>query len=266
MSGGFGARGRAHRISDTTVVARVENAIPVSLSLPLREERYIGAPVIAVFENLLPDNETIRRRVAERRGPRARIPTACCPRSAGIVSARCNSSPTRKRSHPARIEGRRLADKDIGAILKDLGTIRSASPTTNFGFRSPAPRKRQHCSTGKGQWHKPDGATPTTHILKPQIGKLPNGIDLSNSVENEHFCLEFVRALGLPVAKSKIAEFAGKRTSSSSASTVCGQGTGAFCACRRKIAARLSRCRRASSTKSERSGNRADEGVPQGQR
>ncbi|GLS21501.1 hypothetical protein GCM10007874_45180 [Labrys miyagiensis] len=43
-----------------------DNAIPVSLSLPLREDRYIGDPVVAVFDNLLPDNEDIRRRVAER--------------------------------------------------------------------------------------------------------------------------------------------------------------------------------------------------------
>ena len=28
-----------------------DSAIPVSLSLPLREDRYIGAPVIAVFDN-----------------------------------------------------------------------------------------------------------------------------------------------------------------------------------------------------------------------
>src|SRR5487761_2211189 len=43
-----------------------DNAIPVSLSLPLREDRYIGAPVIAVFENLLPDSKQIRDRVAAR--------------------------------------------------------------------------------------------------------------------------------------------------------------------------------------------------------
>jgi HipA-like protein len=42
------------------------NAIPVSISLPLREDRYIGASVLAVFENLLPDHEAIRRRLAER--------------------------------------------------------------------------------------------------------------------------------------------------------------------------------------------------------
>ena len=34
-----------------------QHGFPVSLSLPLREDRYAGAPVIAVFENLLPDSE-----------------------------------------------------------------------------------------------------------------------------------------------------------------------------------------------------------------
>jgi serine/threonine-protein kinase HipA len=43
-----------------------EHTFPVSLSLPLREDRYVGEPVIAVFDNLLPDNEDIRRRVAAR--------------------------------------------------------------------------------------------------------------------------------------------------------------------------------------------------------
>src|SRR5262245_36465290 len=43
-----------------------ENAIPVSLSLPLREDWYAGEPVVAVFENLLPDNEDIKRRLAAR--------------------------------------------------------------------------------------------------------------------------------------------------------------------------------------------------------
>src|SRR5271155_4931262 len=45
-----------------------EQAVPVSLSLPLREDAYKGEPVVAVFENLLPDSEKLRRRVAERVG------------------------------------------------------------------------------------------------------------------------------------------------------------------------------------------------------
>lgn len=34
----------------------------------MRAERYVGPPVIAIFVNLLPDSDDIRRRVAERVG------------------------------------------------------------------------------------------------------------------------------------------------------------------------------------------------------
>ncbi len=37
-----------------------EHAPPVSRSLPLREDRYIDAPVIGVFDNLLPDGTPMR--------------------------------------------------------------------------------------------------------------------------------------------------------------------------------------------------------------
>ena len=36
-----------------------EHAIPISLSLPLRENRFLGEPVNAVFENLLPDSKAV---------------------------------------------------------------------------------------------------------------------------------------------------------------------------------------------------------------
>ena len=55
------------------------------------------------------------------------------------------------------------------------------------------------------------GATATTHILKPEIGRLPNGIDLSQSIENEHLCMRQTAAFGLPAARTEIAEFSGRR-------------------------------------------------------
>ena len=36
-----------------------EHAMPLSLSLPLRENPYRGEPVSAVFENLLPDSDKL---------------------------------------------------------------------------------------------------------------------------------------------------------------------------------------------------------------
>jgi serine/threonine-protein kinase HipA len=43
--------------------------------------------------------------------------------------------------------------------------------------------------------------------LKPQIGTLPNGLDLSHSVENEFYCLKLLAAFGLPVANVQIQTF-----------------------------------------------------------
>ena len=45
-----------------------EHRFAISLSLPLRSTICRGAPVIAVFDNLLHDNSNVRRRVAERTG------------------------------------------------------------------------------------------------------------------------------------------------------------------------------------------------------
>lgn len=59
----------------------------------------------------------------------------------------------------------------------------------------------------KGKWLRPSGTTPTTHIFKTQIGELPNGVDLSNSVENEFYGLAVMDAFGLPVNKAEIKTF-----------------------------------------------------------
>src|SRR5258707_7627010 len=48
--------------------AMKSHALPVSLSLPLREDAFRGDTVTAVFENLLADSDALRRQVAEKVG------------------------------------------------------------------------------------------------------------------------------------------------------------------------------------------------------
>jgi serine/threonine-protein kinase HipA len=191
-----------------------ESALPVSLSLPLREDRFVGAPVIAVFENLLPDDPAIRRRVAERSGAEGTDPYSLlaaigrdCVGALQFIAAGEPVEPS------GRIDGRRLSERDIGALLKDLArNPLGITGDADFRLSLAGVQEKTALLRWNGRWHSPRGTTPTTHILKPQIGTLPNGMDLSNSVENEHLCLELVRAFGLPVAHSEIADFDGVRT------------------------------------------------------
>ncbi len=191
-----------------------EHAIPVSLSLPLREDRYLGAPVVAVFDNLLPDNEKIRGRVAARvdaEGIDAYSLLAAIGRDCvgALQFLPEGSEPPR----PGEIQGEPVNDRAIAKILDDL----TANPlglddSEHFRISLAGVQDKTAFLRHDGQWLKPNGTTPTTHIFKPQIGKVPGStIDFSNSVENEYLCLTFLRALGFDTANVEIQTFGRKR-------------------------------------------------------
>ena len=71
-----------------------EQTFPVSLSLPLREDRYVGDPVIAVFDNYSPTTKTFV--VALRRAvmPTVPIPIVCYLRLGAIASGHSSSCRT----------------------------------------------------------------------------------------------------------------------------------------------------------------------------
>jgi len=190
-----------------------EHALPVSLSLPLREDRYIGAPVIAVFDNLLPDSDAIRRRVAERmqtQGTDAYSLLAAVGRD--CVGA-LQFLPDGEEPDPAgAIAGKPVSDAEIGAMLDNLATAPlGLGDDQDFRISIAGAQEKTALLYWKKRWHKPLGTTATTHILKPQIGRLPNGLDLSNSVENEYLCLKLTAALGLPSARVEMAIFGDQR-------------------------------------------------------
>lgn len=191
-----------------------EHAIPVSLSLPLGEQRYVGAPVIAVFDNLLPDDDDVRRRIAERSGARgldaynllAAIGRDCVGALQFIAEGEDVISPDV-------LDARRISDAEIADMLANLErNPLGIDEEHELRISLAGAQEKTALLYWRKRWHVPHGTTPTTHILKPQIGRLPNGLDLSDSVENEHFCLRLIGAFGLPVAQSQIVDFAGQRT------------------------------------------------------
>ena len=188
-----------------------ENAIPVSLSLPLREDAYRGAPVSAVFENLLPDSESCAGALQNGSVPKGPMPTVCSRPSVGIVSVRSSSLPM-KSERGAAVEGDPVDDAAIEKLLRSLGQAPlGLSRDDDFRISVAGAQEKTALLWDGKRWRKPVGTTPTTHILKPQIGELPNGIDLSNSVENEYYCLRLLAVFGLPVNDAAVKTF-GKTT------------------------------------------------------
>lgn len=186
--------------------------LPVSLSLPLREQAYSGAPVISVFDNLLPDSDDLRRRIAAY----ARAEGTDAYSLLSAIGRDCVGAlqflPSDLEPGPAgAVAGDPVSDREIALILDNLA-IAPLGITQDQSFRISIAGAQEKTALlyRDGRWYKPRGATATTHILKPSIGKLANGVDLTNSVENEYFCLKIFAALGMEAAKPQIITFGKK--------------------------------------------------------
>jgi serine/threonine-protein kinase HipA len=192
-----------------------DHAFPISLSLPLREDIFRGEPVTAVFENLLPDADSLRRRVAEKVGSvgtdafslLSAIGRDC------VGALQFNGADEEiPEGEVGAISGVRVNDAAIEKLLQGLAqSPLGLSRDEAFRISIAGAQEKTALLRQKGRWLKPHGTTPTTHIFKKQIGRLPNGLDLSNSVENEFYCLKLAAAFGLPVAQADIHSFGGTK-------------------------------------------------------
>ncbi len=189
-----------------------QHTFAISLSLPLREERYTGDHVIAVFDNLLPDSDPIRRRLAERTQANGHDPYSLLTAIGRDCVGALQFLPEGDKSTlPDNIDADPISDDDIARKLTNLaGAPLGLDSDDDFRISLAGAQEKTALLQIDGAWFVPLRATPTTHILKPQIGERA-GLDLSRSVENEHFCMQVLKALELPVAETCIADFAGER-------------------------------------------------------
>lgn len=185
-------------------------AVPVSLSLPLREDPYRGAPVNAVFENILPDSEPLRRRLAERVGARgtdaysllSQIGRDCVGALQFVPETETNPFDSSK------VDGTLIEEREIEKMLRNLARAPlGVDREEDFRISIAGAQEKTALLFREGKWWRPHGATPTTHIFKTQMGQLPNGMDLSDSIENEFYCLRMMAAFGLPVNHAEIRTF-----------------------------------------------------------
>jgi serine/threonine-protein kinase HipA len=184
-------------------------AMPVSRSLPLRENRYIGDPVLAVFDNLLPDNDMIRRRLAESVGaPGIDAYNLLSKVGRDCVGALQFLPEGETPGDIDEIVSKPLSKKGVATIIRGLErSPLGLDADEDFRISLAGAQEKTALLYHQGKWRKPVGTTPTTHILKPAIGQLPNGLDMTHSVENEFLCMTLAHELGLKTANVKIQDF-----------------------------------------------------------
>lgn len=185
---------------------RAPQAYPLSLSMPLAQREHDHRRVEPYLWGLLPDNELILQRWAQRFRVSARsaigLLTHVGNDCAGAVRF-VHPSAEREMTREGEGEVVWLDEAKVAARLRQLATDESAWRTAEDAghFSLAGAQPKTALLRRRKRWGLPSGRIATTHILKPGIS------DLQDSAQNEHFCLRLAGSLGLTTAHSWVERF-----------------------------------------------------------
>ena len=166
---------------------------PISLSLPFAADDTVlrGDVVERWFDNLLPDSETIRRRLGAMHSVDSRDAHALL----GAIGRDCVGALhlCPESEAPSRVDvitGHRITDAEVADhLLRVVAPLPFGSPEVSprdFRISLAGAQEKTALLWHDGGWHIPTGATPTTHILKLPMGQVgAMQADFRSSVENE---------------------------------------------------------------------------------
>jgi serine/threonine-protein kinase HipA len=218
MNGQYVGYWEKNRGEESLVYAQewIENAQgrPLSLSLPFtaNNQVYRGNIVRDYFDNLLPDSDDIRRRLATRYHADSINPFDLLFElgrdCVGAIQLLANDTP------PAdlfSIQQQPLTEHDVARILRNSWSDNTfVRPEHNEDLRLSIAGAQEKTALlfHDDRWCLPLGSTPTTHIFKLPLGLVGNmQADMRTSVENEWLCAKILASYNLPVARSEIGQF-----------------------------------------------------------
>lgn len=180
----------------------------LSIELPLTPVPYSHGPSIRFLEGLLPEGQA-RQAVAEHFDLKASDTFGLLREigrdSAGALVILPSSEPL----PPRRVANASaaLGDAELASIIANLRRA-PFGVDDNFRISLAGVQEKLVLTRVPGGWARPDVWTPSTHILKPERADLTS---VASTVDNEAFCMEFARALGLPVARVERLTLADRR-------------------------------------------------------
>jgi serine/threonine-protein kinase HipA len=186
----------------------------LSLSLPITSALEVRGPVVAhFFDNLLPDNESIRARIARRWKTKSsevfELLQAVGRDCVGAVQLLPEGALPRGWDE---IAGEPLSEHQVADLLRATplqGLPGQDEDDDSLRISLAGAQEKTALLFTNGRWHRPLGATPTTHILKLPLGLVGGSrrVDLRDSIENEWLCAQILYYLQLPVATTEMWRF-----------------------------------------------------------
>ena len=186
----------------------------LSLSLPLTPGNAVhrGTVVENFFDNLLPDNDSIRRRLQGKFATAGTDPFSLLSAiGRDCVGAIQLLPPGAEPVGFDRIDAHPLNDAGVEQLIDaslSAGRVLGQQDDDEFRISIAGAQEKTALLKWQGVWGRPVHATPTTHILKLPLGLVGNmRADMHSSVENEWLCMQLLAAYGLPVARCEIVTF-----------------------------------------------------------
>lgn len=188
---------------------------PLSLSLPLPlENAPLRGPIVEnYFDNLLSDSDSIRRRLQSRFHTESQdafdLLTAIGRDCVGALQL---LPPGVVPTGVTEIHAQPLTDAEIEQHL--VNTVaptrfgRAGDDDDDFRISIAGAQEKTAFLFHDGQWCRPLGSTPTSHIFKLPLGLIgARQADMRTSVENEWLCSRLLAHFDIPVPPSEIKVF-----------------------------------------------------------
>jgi serine/threonine-protein kinase HipA len=188
---------------------------PISLRFPFAPSarRYTGREVHDYFENLLPDTQAIRERLAQQYNVGATDAFSLLSELGRDCVGALQILPEGEAApETSTITCTPVDEAAIAAILRNAFTpavgILRGDRTHDVRLSIAGAQEKTALLWHKRRWNIPTGTTPTTHIFKLPLGLVGNGqLDMWSSIENEWVCAKLMQAYGLPTANCEIGKF-----------------------------------------------------------
>lgn len=192
---------------------------PLSLSLPFNVANLPlkGEKVSNYFDNLLPDSDAIRKRVAARFKTGSTDPFDLLKAiGRDCVGAIQLLDENEEPEDFNQVQGQLVSKKGIERLLTETvssgGMAAGRDSSIELRISIAGAQEKTALLRWKGKWLVPQGSTPTTHILKLPLGLIGGQLaDFTTSVDNEWLCMTLLKAYGLPVANVAIETFGTQR-------------------------------------------------------